>query len=454
MITADRTFFDYGCGHGDDLAALRQEGVDCDGFDPVFRPAVIPQISDVVNLGYVINVIEDLEERRSSLQKAWSITNQVLCVAARVVMGESSGRETEYGDGLVTSIGTFQKYFTQSELREYIETSLETEAHPAAPGVFYVFRDENLKSHFLSDRIRRRLSVPGKRIAEVRFEEHKAILEPLMESVLSLGRLPTENEFELATAVIAEFGSVKRAFALIKRVTGEEEWDSIHQARVDDLTVYIALAKFSGRPKITRLPSRIQRDVKAFFGSYRNACDIADKLLFQAGDTESIDKACIDSPLGRLTANALWIHRNAVPHLSPILRIYEGCGRAYVGSMDDMSIVKLHRFSGKISYLACDNFDTDPHPALTATVKVSMRTLRLDYFEYATSKNPLLLDSKDRMVPSDYPLRSKFERLSIQELKHGLLSIDADLRSRHQWSSTLELLGFRHRGHQLIKKKG
>lgn len=51
IITAGSTFFDYGCGHVDDLAALRQEGVDCDGCDPVFRPAVAPQMSDVVNIG-------------------------------------------------------------------------------------------------------------------------------------------------------------------------------------------------------------------------------------------------------------------------------------------------------------------------------------------------------------------------------------------------------------------
>ena len=68
MLTPDRTFFDYGCGHGDDLAGLRHDGVDCEGFDPVFRPDVAPQRADIVNIGYVINVIEDLDERRSTLR--------------------------------------------------------------------------------------------------------------------------------------------------------------------------------------------------------------------------------------------------------------------------------------------------------------------------------------------------------------------------------------------------
>lgn len=450
MITPERTFFDYGCGHGDDLAALREDGIACDGFDPAFRPDVVPRVSDVVNIGYVINVIEDLEERRSSLQKAWAIADRVLCVAARVVMGETSGREVEYGDGLVTSIGTFQKYFTQAELREYIEETLGSEAHPAAPGIFYVFRDEELKSQFFSDRVRRSIAAPRKRIAEVRFEEHKGILEPLIESVLSLGRLPAEDELDLSSEVVGAFGSLKRAFALIKKVTGEEDWDSIHTARVDDLTVYIALAKFARRPKLTQLPKRTQRDIKAFFGSYKNACDTADAILFEAGDANAIDTACVNSEVGRLTSNALWIHRDAVPCLSPILRIYEGCARAYVGSMDDMNIVKLHRFSGKVSYLSCDGFDNEPHPRITSTVKLSLRSLRLDYFDQSESANPLVLDQKERMVASDHPSRSKYERLSRQEIKQGLIETASDIHTQRQWQERLNSCGCTHRGHRLV----
>lgn len=454
MIAPDRTLFDYGCGHGDDLAGLREEGIECEGFDPVFRPDVTPQNADIVNIGYVINVIEDLDERRSTLVNAWSLATRLLCVAARVVMGESSGREIEYGDGLVTSIGTFQKYYTQAELREYIEDATGVEALPAAPGVFYVFRDEELKGQFLSDRVRRSIAPPRKRIAEVRFEEHKDILEALIATVLSLGRLPVEDEFDLAPAVVDAFGSLKRAFALVKKVTAQEDWDTIHTARVEDLTVYLALSKFGKRPKMAQLPKRTQRDIKAFFGSHKNACETADALLFEAGDSTRVDGACRDSQFGRLTSNALWLHRDAVPLLSPILRIYEGCARAYVGSMDDMNMVKLHRFSGKVSYLSCENFDRDPHPAITSTVKLSLRSLRLDYFDHSESENPLLLDQKEKMVADEHPSRNKFERLSRQEFRHGVLDESTDMCSRRQWEDRLGVLGFQHRGHRLLAAKG
>jgi hypothetical protein len=53
------SFFDYGCGHGDDLRRIQALGFDCDGWDPVHRPDVPRRAADAVNLGYVLNVIGD-----------------------------------------------------------------------------------------------------------------------------------------------------------------------------------------------------------------------------------------------------------------------------------------------------------------------------------------------------------------------------------------------------------
>ena len=118
-----------------------------------------------------------------------------------------------------------------------------------------------------------------------------------------------------------------------------------------------------------------------------------------------------------------------------------------------MNIVKLHRFSGKVSYLACDEFDDQPHPPVTSTVKLSLRSLRLDYYDHSETENPILLDQKDRMVTNDYPLHGKFERLSRQEMKHAVLDEDTDILSKRQWKARLETLGFQHRGHRLIVRK-
>ena len=63
LIHGDRTFFDYGCGRGDDLFRLHKMGIRVSGWDPAFFPDEERTQADVVNLGYVVNVIEDPDER-------------------------------------------------------------------------------------------------------------------------------------------------------------------------------------------------------------------------------------------------------------------------------------------------------------------------------------------------------------------------------------------------------
>src|SRR5438270_9447439 len=71
LIVPTTTVFDYGCGHGQDLELLLAQGIGCDGWDPAFRPDARRHAADVVNLGYVLNVIENVDERGSALRQAW-----------------------------------------------------------------------------------------------------------------------------------------------------------------------------------------------------------------------------------------------------------------------------------------------------------------------------------------------------------------------------------------------
>ena len=453
LVSPETSVFDFGCGHGADVKLLNAKEISCSGWDPSFCPAEPKRPADVVNLGYVINVIEDAQERAATLRDAWELCGKLIVISARVNVDGRGYSKVTFGDGIVTGIGTFQKYFTQAELREYIETELGTEALPAAPGVFYVFRDEELRQRFIASRYRRRQSVPRKRVSEIRFEENKDVLEPLIVAITDLGRLPHADEFELAHEAIERFGSLKRAFALIRRVTGGEEWDKIRQCRTEDLKVYLALARFGRRPPISKLPLALQRDIREFFRTYKRACQTADELLFRAGDPEAIDDACKRSSIGKLLPNALYVHRSALETLEPLLRVYEGCARAYLGEIEDTNIVKLHRFSGKVSYLAYPDFDTDPHPALVRSVKLSLRSLELACYDYSESDNPPILHRKETFLTVDHPLHEKFARLTQQEEKHGLLDDASTIGYRAGWETRLAEVGFRLAGHRLVRRK-
>ena len=156
LLKPEATFFDYGCGRGGDLHRLALLGYDVEGWDPAYRPDGELRPSDIVNLGYVINVIEDPSERAQALARAWALTLSVLVVAARPDWEARSVSGHPCGDGILTAKGTFQRFYAQQELRALIDDVLGVRSIAAAPGVFYVFRDEVLAQAFLATRVRRR----------------------------------------------------------------------------------------------------------------------------------------------------------------------------------------------------------------------------------------------------------------------------------------------------------
>ena len=368
---------------------------------------------------------------------------------------EQVGRGQErvaYGDGILTCRGTFQKFYEQGELRTFIEEHLGTEAVAAALGVFYVFKDEALRQQFLANRYRRRAAGPRKRVSARRFEEHREILEPFMTAIAELGRLPDPEEFPQADMLIALFGSLKRAFALVRRVTGADPWQTLRRRRTEDLLVYLALARFRKRPALSQLPRTLQRDIRAFFGTYTRACRQADQLLFQAGNATAIDDACRRAAVGKLLPDDLYVHQSALGELEPLLRVYEGCGRAYLGDIEGANVIKIHRRSGKLSYLCYPHFETDPHPALERSIRLSLRSRELHCFDYAASANPPILHRKETLLAPDHPLRDKFARLTRQEEQHGLLEDTATIGTRAGWEARLAAAGLCLRGHRLIHR--
>jgi len=282
-----------------------------------------------------------------------------------------------------------------------------------------------------------------------------------MEVIAALGRLPDPTEFAGTHAVVERFGSLKRAFAVIRRITDAESCEAIAQRRREDMLVYLALARFGKRPALSQLPRTLQRDMKAFFGAYSRACVEADALLFQAGDPAAIDAACQRSPIGKLLPDDLYVHKSALDSLAPILRIYEGCGRAYLGEVEGANIIKIHRRSGKLSYLVYPAFETDPHPALARCVRLNLRTRQIQCYEYgqrdpadcksAATGNPPVLHRKEAFLLPEHDLQAKFARLTAQEEKHGLLDEPSGIGTREGWSRRLSERGFAVKGHRLFR---
>jgi DNA phosphorothioation-associated putative methyltransferase len=443
------TFFDYGCGHGEDVKRLEELGYASSGWDPYYRSNAELVTADIVNLGYIINVIEDIVERREALIKAWELTRKVLIVSAQVLVDDRRLGLVAYGDGIVTNRNTFQKYYEQEELKLYIEQVLGVEAIPAGLGIYVVFRQEAEAEAFRASRLYSRLSTPRIQTQVRNFADYRELLTPLMDFYTQRGRLPVKGELKTENAIKAEFRSYQRAFKLILQATDRDEWEAIAEKRRQDLLVYLALGKFSGRPTVRKLAPEIKADVKDLFGNYKQACTIADLLLINVGDMEKIAHLCKTSKIGKQLNNAIAVHISALEKLPPLLRLYEGCASRNFYRLENANIIKLYYNKPKITYLVYPEFDTQAHPALKATLEVDLHNLSVTYHDISDETNPLILHQKDALVAPDYPSYEKFVRLTKTEQKSGLLQNQEAIRRLHGWLRCLREHEIKIEGHQL-----
>lgn len=453
LIAHGVSVFDYGCGRGTDVQHLVAAGIACSGWDPVHNPSTPLREADVVNLGYVVNVIESTRERGETLRNAWSLARRLLVVSGRLVHERRllAGRECE--DGVLTARGTFQKFFEQNELRIWIEAILGAEAVAAAPGIFLVFRSAMDREAYIASRFRRHVALPRLRRSDALYQVHEATLAPLLAFMEEWGRPPADGELSGEDELKDAFGSVRRAMSVLNRVFGDGRWADVASGRREDLLVYLALSRFGGRKRASNLPVSLRNDVKFHFGNYTRACDEADRLLYSVGDRDVLEAAMTSALIGKLTPAALYIHVNHKESLTAALRVYEGCARALVGDVPEANILKLSREKFQISYLSYPNFDTDPHPALDHSVVVKLRALDVKYRFFDESPNPPVLHRKETFVAPSDGRYEKFRRLTEQEERWGLLDDSSDIGTRDRWNLRLRERGVRISGHRVVRER-
>ena len=404
---------------------------------------------DVVNLGYVINVIDDPDERTVVLAAAWQLARKVLIVSARLDWESADAAVGFQGDGIVTGKGTFQKFFTQEELRQWIEQVLNRRPVAAAPGIFYIFRAEADEQSFTVNRVVRRRQLPGVDQCREILANHDEVFEPLMRFVMRRGRLPVAGELSTAPQLTHLFGSVTKAFSLVRRLTTTDQWERIRQEHQTGVLVYLALAAFPKRPRFGALPAELRHDIRAFFGSYRAGCSQATALLFSAGDQDAVDQACRDAAVGKLLPDALYVHHTALDQLPPVLQVYEGCGRQLAGSVEGLTLAKIFRRRPRVSYLVYEDFDRVGHPKLRSVVIADLKRLDIHHRDYTRIANPPVLHRKELFVPPDYPGRSRFARLTAREEALGLLDNTSMIGTMAGWLAVLADHGVSIRGHRV-----
>jgi len=445
LVGEDTSFFDYGCGKGDDVRNLSANGVKASGWDPHYEKDTLKRSAHTVNLGFVINVIEDIDERVAALRGAYDLSEGVLAVAA-MLTSQCPADGRPYRDGYLSLRNTFQKYYSQAQLRDFIEHTLDENAIAVVPGVFFVFRDKELEQRFLAARYgqRNRSSIQGwsyaslarppkpprpvresresrpalDRIGQL-FIDNQVDFHRLWLRFLELGRPADKHEVDeaLRRRLEQSIGSWAKTTRITLDRFPVSELDAARAARVSDLLVFGAQRQFEKRAVYRELEPGLRADVRHFFGDHATWQTNARTVLFDIGNLASIDAACREAAekgYGYLEeGHSLQLHISLLERLPTVLRVYVACATMLCGDVSEFDLVKIHIRSGKATLLKFEDFEGRPLPPLLQRVKVNLRDQDLDVFNYGVDYPSTLLYHKSRFINEEFPHFA--EQLAFEE---------------------------------------
>ena len=445
LIKEGDTFFDFGCGHGADVSYLRHRGISATGWDPFHLPDHPIVAADIVNLGFVLNVIEEPNERSDTLRIAFSLARKLLIVSVRVEHGLDS--TAEFNDGVITSKGTFQKIYAQADFKEYVEAVLSRKVHVAGIGVVYAFSDSEAESEFLAAQaFSRRLAYRTELIEE--FARDTAG-KKFIQLANNLGRVPLPSEFKNYRRLIDRFGSPHRIERLTLAKIDPSAFEGSKAQKREDLLTYMAMIRLQGLkiPPMRSLPAAIQADLKSLWRDYHSAQSEAESFLFSIGQPNVVKDAFAKVKGGKLVFDDLYIHRSLEEELPPLIRLMTFAGRQIVGDIGH-NVTKLSVDGRKVSFLYYESFDDDPHPSLRFGMRVYLPKATYQMRDFSHSLNPPVLHRKDSLVSPSYPYYTVFRELTIAEERAGLLSRNG-IGFRRQWEELLDAQNIQIEGHTL-----
>ncbi|HCE2122519.1 DNA phosphorothioation-associated putative methyltransferase [Vibrio alginolyticus] len=449
------SIFDYGCGRGDDQRELEAHGLDVLGWDPVFSPDNDKVNSDIVNLGFVLNVIENQDERLEALLSAWELANKVLVVSVMLANDSYITQFQPYKDGVITSRNTFQKYYAQSEFKGYLERSLQEDAIAVAPGIFYIFKDKLEEQRYLQSKYQRhhtwqQLTSPqpieSKDKSKLVISQNSTLFDDFWNVCLELGRVPANDEFSRSEEVRSLIGSHKKVFGLLQEMFDTKEFAKAEKRRKEDLLLYFTMGLFEKRKPYTQHPESLKRDIKALFTDYKTALNLATELLFAIADTDLINRQCEKAhqqlPASLLNeGHSIILHRDYIDDLPLLLRVYVGAGLQMYGELDEeIDLVKIHIRSGKLTLTAYDNFEHSV-PFLVERIKIKMAEQDIDFFDYVNEKRRPPLLNKHLYMPPEHENYKK--QLSFDKRLATLLDFEPTEES-HMVRAEFEVLLGKH----------
>jgi len=117
---------------------------------------------------------------------------------------------------------------------------------------------------------------------------------------------------------------------------------------------------------------------------------------------------------------AIYFHVSVLKELPPILRAYVACAESLYGDAAQADMVKLHKSSGKVTFLVYDDFAAKPLPQLLLRIKVNLRSRWVQIYDH--SGDGQLLCFKERFLLPDHPDLGQMAEVSTALEKLGVVA--------------------------------
>lgn len=443
VLCPDWTILDYGSGRGGDVSRLVHLGVPAVGWDPHHGAARPTEARDIVTLTYVVNVIENPEERKKVIGDAWSLADRCLVVSTRLTWERKQVNGVAVGDGTVTRRNTFQHLYSPAELRSLVESVTGVRAISPTPGVVYAFRRDDDRLAYLARRV-----APDQ--VWQAGDDMKSAVAAVVDFLEQRGRMPELEETPHALLPLLRNVSARSLAKIAAQEADPSRVESGRKRSVLNVLLLLGIEVFNGRSPLQYLSLPVQSDIRAFFDSYKEACRRADRLLLKLRDDTYV-RSVMRNSVGKMTPTAIYIHRRAVEKMPVLLKLYEHCGAIAVGRPSDWDIIKLAHEGRSVSWLGYPDFDRNPHPRLAWSYNVDMRTLEGSYRSYVDNDNRPLLHRKHEFLSPEDPEVAKYRRLTEQEVRAGLYAQPHLIGNERGWETALKLAGMYLKGHRLCR---
>jgi DNA phosphorothioation-associated putative methyltransferase len=229
--------------------------------------------------------------------------------------------------------------------------------------------------------------------------------------------MPLPCEFARHSELGEAFGSAKRAFRHLLSQGRQDAFRRAQAARKADLLVYLALANLRKTVPFLHLPEVVRCDITTFFRNYKQGLAEGRDLLHAAADSNNIAMACEETALGWQDEHGLYVHTGLVNSLPTVLRTFIACAEFLYGNLREADILKIHKHSGKVTFLSYAEFDAALLPKLKLCTKVNLRTQRVEVFD---AEGGQLLYFKERYIDPADPQCPRLREISESLMKLGV----------------------------------